>query len=168
MALPAEGFSTALFLTGRRCGKSRAAAICGAFEAVLSGREARLAPGEKGLVVVVAPTVKQTRIVHGYMRAIFATPMLQAEVVEETKDMGFELRNGVRVEMLPGDYRNVRGYSLLAVLADEVAFLGHTEESKVRSDTELIRALTPALATTGGRLIAISSPCKLTMIVRPP
>lgn len=158
LALPAEGFSSALFLTGRRCGKSRAAAICGAYEAVLSRRWECLAPGEKGLVVVLAPTVKQTRIVYSYARAIFATPMLQAEVIEETKDMGFELRNGVRVEMLPGDYRSIRGYTLLAVVLDEAAFFGHVEESKVRSDTELIRAITPALATTGGRLIVISTP----------
>ena len=31
--LPAEGFDTALFLTGRRSGKSRIAAVIGAFEA---------------------------------------------------------------------------------------------------------------------------------------
>jgi hypothetical protein len=52
----------------------------------------------------------------------------------------------------------VRGYTLLAAIVEEAAFFGLDEESKVRSDTELIRAITPGLATTGGRLIAITSP----------
>src|SRR5262245_40472703 len=44
--VPREGFNTALFLIGRRSGKSRMAAIIGAFEAVLAGRQKRLAKGE--------------------------------------------------------------------------------------------------------------------------
>ena len=43
-------------------------------------------------------------------------------------------------------------------IVDEVCFFGLDAESKVRSDTELIRAIKPALATTKGRLICISSP----------
>ena len=47
---------------------------------------------------------------------------------------------------------------MLAVIVDEVCFFGLDAESKVRSDTELIRAIKPSLATTKGRLICISSP----------
>src|SRR5688572_18405432 len=36
-SLPDEGFQTALFLTGRRSGKSRIAAVVGAYEAALAG-----------------------------------------------------------------------------------------------------------------------------------
>jgi hypothetical protein len=46
--LPRGGFSTALFLTGRRSGKSRIAAIIGAFESVWLRHGAKLAKGEKG------------------------------------------------------------------------------------------------------------------------
>jgi hypothetical protein len=56
-----------------------------------------------------------------------------------------------------GDWRSVRGPSVVCAIVDEVCFLGLTEESKVRNDTELVRALRPALLTTGGKLIAISS-----------
>lgn len=50
--LPKAGFDTAVFLTGRRSGKSRAAAIIGAYEATLAGRETKLAKGERGVVPI--------------------------------------------------------------------------------------------------------------------
>jgi len=83
--------------------------------------------------------------------------MLANEVTNETVD-GLWLRNGVKIEVLTGDYRSVRGFTLLAVIVDEAAFFGYASEHQVRSDTELIRAVEPGLATTQGRLIAISSP----------
>ena len=107
-------------------------------------------------MAVVAPRT-QARIVHGYVRGIFAVPLLQGEVVAETTT-GFELRNGVRIEILTGEHRAIRGYTLLACVIDETAFFALSEESRIKSDTELVRAVTPGLATTGGRLIAISSP----------
>jgi hypothetical protein len=41
---------------------------------------------------------------------------------------------------------------------DEICFFGYDSDSKIRSDTELIRAVKPSLATTNGKLICISSP----------
>ena len=156
--LAAEGFDAALFLTGRRSGKSRIAAVIAAYEAALGGHESKLAAGETGYVAVASPTRSQSRIVRDYVRAVFAsTDLLAAEVAGEDKD-GFTLTNGIRIEILTGDPRSVRGFTLVAAVVDEAAFFGLTEESKVRSDGELIRALRPSLATTGGRLIAISSP----------
>lgn len=151
------GFSTALFLTGRRSGKSRIAACIAAYEAILSGSASRLSAGESGVVLVVSPTRSQSRIVKDYCRALFEVPLLAAEIASETQD-GFELNNGVRITVLAGDWRSVRGFTLLACIIDEAAFFGYSDESKVKSDTELIRAIQPSLATTGGKLIAISSP----------
>lgn len=156
--LPAEGFQTALFLTGRRSGKSRIAAVVGAYEAAMSGREKMLSAGETGMVAIIAPTKKQGRVVRNYLRSVFEqTPLLQNEVVNETAE-GFLLSNGVLIEVLVGDWRAVRGYTLLACIIDEVCFFGLDAESKVRSDSELLRAIKPSLATTGGPCICISSP----------
>lgn len=128
--LPKEGFSTALFLVGRRSGKSRIAALTAAYEAALSGREKRLAPGEIGIVATVSPTRFQSRIVRKYIRAAFAsTPILQGEIVDESKET-FTLRNGVEIHSLVADYRSVRGFSLLSVCVDEVCFLHLAEEGK--------------------------------------
>lgn len=42
-SMPSDGFLTALFLVGRRSGKSRISAVVGAFEAALAGHEALFA-----------------------------------------------------------------------------------------------------------------------------
>lgn len=155
--LPRKGFSTALFLTGRRSGKSRTAAIIGVYEGVLAGRQAKLSKGEHGVVPVVSPTKSQSRVVRDYMRAICQTPLIAQEVATETRD-GIELKDGTRIECLAGDWRTVRNFTCLCCVLDEAAFMGYSEESKVKSDTELVRALKPSLATSGGKMIIISSP----------
>lgn len=152
-----DNFSSAYFITGRRSGKSRSVSLIGAWEALFAGHEKRLSKGEVGIVCIVAPSRRQSRIVRDYLRAIFQAPLLAKEVVRETQE-GFELRNGVCIEILTGDWRLVRGYTLLAAIVDEAAFFGYDSESKVKSDSELLRALTPALSTVGGKLICITSP----------
>jgi len=152
-----EGFDTALFLTGRRSGKSRVAATIAAYEAVLAGHEAKLAKGECGVVAICAPTKWQGRIVKDYVRAVFDVPLLRQEVHKETAE-GFELRTGTRIEIQAGDWRTIRGFTLLAAIVDEACFFGYDAECKVRSDTELIRAIKPSLATVRGKLVCISSP----------
>ena len=151
------GFREALLLTGRRSGKSRIAGAIGAYEALFGGHEGKLSKGEQGIVAVLAPGRRQAQIVRQYLRAVFEAPILAGEVVRETRD-GFALRNGVSLEILSGDFRTVRGFTLLAAIVDEACFFGSQGEGKVRSDTELVRALRPGLDTVGGRLIAISSP----------
>ncbi|MDX9863122.1 MAG: hypothetical protein RBS99_19615 [Rhodospirillales bacterium] len=154
--LDPAGYDEALLLCGRRSGKSRIAGFIAGYESTLSGREATLDPGELGLVTVVSPTKLQSRIVHRYIEASLSSPMLQREVLPGDRE-GFELRSGVRVQILAGNFATVRGFSQLCVVVDEICFFGVEEESKIRSDTELIRAVRPALANSGGKLIAIGS-----------
>lgn len=154
--LPEGGFDTAIFLTGRRSGKSRIAAVIGAYEGVLSGSYKKLSPGETGLVPVITPTLRQGRNVQGYLRALFDNPLFKEQLVSDTK-AGFDTKHNVRVEVLSQDQRTVRGYTMLGVVVDEACFLGLDEENKW-TDKELVRALKPALITTGGKLVLISSP----------
>jgi hypothetical protein len=149
-------FTTALFLVGRRSGKSKIASVVAAFEAALSGRERLLSRGEIGMVSVISPTRLQSQVIKKYIRAAFETDLLKAEIVQEDS-YGFELSNGVRIQTLVGDFRSVRGFTQLAVVIDECCFMGLTEESKVKNDSELIQAIRPALSTTGGKLLAIST-----------
>ena len=156
--LPKDGFDTALFLTGRRSGKSRIASVIGAYEAALAGRHQMLDAGETGIVPIISPSRSQSRIVRNYVRGVFdQTPTLSKQLVQDNRE-GFTLRNGVRIETLAGDWRTVRGFTLLAAIVDEACFFGMEAESKIKNDTELIRAIRPSLATTNGKLIAISSP----------
>jgi hypothetical protein len=156
--LPSEGMDSVLLLTGRRAGKSRSAAILGAYEAILAGRQKRLAKGEIGVVAILSPSRGQSRVVKTYLQKLFTTTPLLANEVEADTKYGFRLKDGTHIEIQTGDFRTVRSSTLLCAIVDEVAFFGLDAESKIKSDTELIRALKPGLATTGGKLICISSP----------
>ena len=155
--LPRAGADVSLILTGRRSGKSKIAAVVGAYEASLSGKEKSLSKGEMGMVAVISPTRLQSQIVKKYLRSIYDTPLLSQEIIQEDKE-GFQLRNNVRIQILTGSFRAVRGFTLLAAVVDEAAFFGVDEESKVKSDHELITSIMPALATCKGRLLAITTP----------
>jgi hypothetical protein len=160
--LPRQGFDECLLLCGRRSGKSKTIALVGAYESVLAGRERRVSAGEIPMVGIISPTRFQSRIIFNYLRAVFrSAPILEREVQEERKsDQVFVLRNGVEIAVLTGSHQSARGFSLISCIVDEVAFFGLTEESKVKSDTELVRAVRPSLATTGGRLLCVGTPFK--------
>lgn len=156
--LSPDGYSECLVLAGRRSGKSKVIALVGAAEAVLSGREQGLSRGEIPMVAILSPTRFQSRIIHSYLKGVFdSTPLLQNELVEVKRD-GFKLKNGVEVAIITGDPRACRGFSLISCVVDEIAHFGLSEESKVRSDLELVRALRPSLASTGGRLLSVGTP----------
>ena len=154
--IPESGFSTALFLVGRRGGKGRMASTIASFEALFGGHEKRLSRGETGVVCVVSPTKAQSTIVRNYIKAVFDAPLLRQEIINETAD-GFLLRNNIELKVLAGDPRTVRGFSLVCAVVDEICFFQRDAE-KVKSDTELVRSLQPGLATTNGKLVCISSP----------
>ena len=151
-----DGYNTVLLLCGRRGGKSKISGLIGAYESLFSGKEKLLSPGEIPMLTITSPTKDQSTIIKSYMRAALAAPMLNAEVGDDVRS-GFPLSNGVHVRILTGDFRSVRGYTQIAVVVDEICFFGYTEESKVKSDIELLRSIKPALLTTKGRLICVST-----------
>jgi hypothetical protein len=72
-------------IIGRRGGKSRITALLTTFLACF--RCYVLAPGERGVVMVIAADRRQARIVKRYIGAlVHAVPMLAALIVNETKE----------------------------------------------------------------------------------
>jgi hypothetical protein len=109
-----------------------------------------------GTVLCCATTREQARTIFGYVRALFFdVPALRPLVVEETAE-SLTLKHRVRIEVRSSNFRSVRGVTLLAAIIDEIAFL--RDESAAVPDVELYRALRPALATTGGIILGVSSP----------
>src|SRR4029077_13628240 len=78
-----------------------------------------------------------------------------AEVKEQTSDT-IRLKVPVDIQIRPASYRTIRGVTAVGAIADEAAFWNL--EGSANPDTEILNALRPALATTGGPLIVISSP----------
>jgi len=158
-ALPEAGQVPLLELwlaVGRRGGKSQIAALVAVYEAAFKDYTDRLAPGEVATVMVLACDRKQARTVMRYVSGLLhSNPMLERMIHREQGE-SIELMNRTVIEVSTASFRAVRGYTLAAVIADEIAFWRSDESAN--PDKEIINALRPAMATLGGKLIALSSP----------
>src|SRR5262249_8005871 len=152
---PTAPVREAWLVCGRRSGKSRIASLVATYLAATSDT-ARLAPGEVGTILLCAVDRTQAKILFGYISALFAqTPLLSTLVANQTAD-ALELTNRTRIEVRASNFRSVRGVTLIACVIDELAFL--RDESSAVPDVELVRAVTPSLAASGGLLLGLSSP----------
>ena len=107
--------------------------------------------------MVLAADRRQARVIMRYIAGfIDAIPMLKNLEESRTKE-SIELSNRVVLEVHTTSFRTVRGYRLVAVLGDEVAFWRSDEAAN--PDTEILNALRPGLATTpDSLLLCLSSP----------
>lgn len=140
-------------VVGRRGGKSRIAAALAAFFATFV--QYKLAAGEKGLVLVLAASQAQARVVFDYCLGFLTqSPVLKQEIVSITKNE-IRLRNGITIAIHSNSFRTIRGRTLCACIFDEVSYW--RDETSATPDAEVYSAVLPALLTTGGMLIGIST-----------
>jgi len=155
LAEPGERVDEFWGVVGRRGGKSRASSVLAVYLAALC-EHPNVAVGEKPIVLFIAENQKQAAICFNYASGILeATPLLRELVVGRTQDT-ISLANGVSLEIRAASFRGLRGPTFLACVADEAAF--YAVDDAVNADTEVLNAVRPGLATTGGPLIVISSP----------
>ncbi|MBX3027782.1 hypothetical protein KF840_23045 [bacterium] len=150
----AGGYPAGAVITGRQSGKTQTAGDVVIYTAAT-------APADGSADGTYAVLVAQD--MRGSMRAAFRyicqaferVPMLARMVTGRTAD-ALTLANGVTIGVYPCRPAAVRGIRALVAVADELAFYRASDGNPV--DVEMLRALTPALATTGGRLLVLSSP----------
>jgi hypothetical protein len=154
---PTEAAREAWVIVGRRGGKSLIAALVAVYLACFRDHSGILSPGERGTVMCLAADRRQARTVLRYVAGFFdSIPMLSAMIEKRTAE-SIELKNRVSIEVHTASYRSVRGYTMVAVIADEVAFW--RDDSSTNPDTEILAALRPGMATVPGAvLLGISSP----------
>ena len=142
-------------IVGRRGGKSFIAALLAVLLACF--REYDLAPGERGLGMIIASDRRQARVVKRYVSAILqAVPLLRALVAQDTKE-NIELTNGITIEIHTASFRSIRGYTVVFGIADELAFW--SADDSANPDSEIFNALRPAMATVpDALLLGISTP----------
>ena len=147
----------AWLIIGRRGGKSRFAAVVAIFLACFRDYRFILAPGERGVVMIIAADRRQAGVVHRYISALLhAVPMLEALIANETKE-SIELTNRIVVDVHTAAYRSIRGRTVVGAICDEVAFW--RSEDSANPDTEILNALRPSTATVPGAMVlGISSP----------
>ena len=128
-----------LVLCSRQSGKSTIAAVAACHTSLYS-------PGS--LTLLVCPSERQSGELYKRCRGIFRS--LGWPVAARTESaLRIELENGSRIIALPGSESTVRGYSAVKrLILDEAA----------RIPPELITAVRPMLAVSGGRLMALTTP----------
>lgn len=131
--------SRELILCNRQAGKST----------TVGAKVANWAVYDPGLYLLIAPVQRQSielfrKVVSTY-RGLEGVPRITSESA-----LKCELENGTRIIALPGDDEgNIRGYSApKAILIDEAS----------RVADSVYYALRPMLATSGGRLVALTTP----------
>jgi hypothetical protein len=155
-AAPQGPFREAWLVVGRRGGKSLIASLVAVFLAAFKDYSAYLKPGEVGTIAVIAADRRQARTILRYVDGFLRLPVLNTKIRNATQE-SIELDNRVVIEVHTASFRSVRGYTLLAVIADEIAFW-RSEES-ANPDTEIIASVRPGLATIpNSLLLCISSP----------
>lgn len=153
---PLEGVEELWAVAGRRGGKTRAAAALAAYLAACVDYKDRLAIGERGLVLCLAQNQKQANVSFSYISGLFRAIPALAELVEAEMTDTLRLSNNIEIEVRAASFRGLRGVTAVAVIADEVAFWA--ADGSANPDTEILNAVRPSLATTGGPLVVISSP----------
>jgi hypothetical protein len=152
-AAPRERVRELWVIAGRRSGKSRMAGVIGVYLAVFA-RHA-LAAGERGMVLILAGSQDQAGVVFGYCKAFLeASPALKREIVDATRSE-IRLKNGITLAIHSNSFRTVRGRTLCGVVFDEVATW--RSDQSAQPDTETYSACLPALITTKGMLVGIST-----------
>jgi hypothetical protein len=141
---------------GRRGGKSQISALLAVYEAGFKDHASNLSAGEVATILCISADRKQARTVLRYISGLLhSNPMLEQLIEREDKE-SIMLTNRTCIEIGTASFRSIRGYTVAAVICDEIAFWRSDESAN--PDKEIITALRPSLATLNGKLIALSSP----------
>jgi hypothetical protein len=116
-----------------------------------------LTGGERGHVIIVAADRRQGQAIFRYLREMLSIPLLAGLIERETAE-SIDLSNNITVEILSANFKTIRGRTVVAMLADELAFWA-TDEGFANPDSEIIAAARPAMASVpGAMLLKASSP----------
>ena len=153
---PAKRVRELWCLIGRRGGKSRIAAALAVYVAACADHAGKLASGETGMVLILAASKQQASTVFHYCRGLLENSPVLSTLIEAVTADEIRLKSGIVIAVHTASFRTVRGRTLLACIFDEVAYW--RDETGANPDLEVYRAVIPALMTTKGMLIGISSP----------
>ena len=108
---PAQRVRELWCICGRRGGKSRMAAALACYFALFVKH--KLSGGERGMVLVLAATVEQAKVVFDYVLAFLNNvPVLQKEIAQTTRSE-IRLKNGIIIAIHANSFRSVRGRTLV-------------------------------------------------------
>ncbi len=147
-------------VVGRRAGKDWFSAAVVVY--LVCYRTPPLKVGDLGRVMLFAVDMDQAAECYRYICELIDTvPELRAMVRGRSIKLGMlrlDLDNRIQIVVKPADKRRVRGRTVLAVVASEIAFWWD-DETNANPATEVLRTLRPSrLGVPGALLLAVSSP----------
>jgi hypothetical protein len=147
------GYRQGVLQVGRQAGKSETSAariVYKAAEAVLQDRRNRW------FVLVAQDHRAGQRALFGYVKRFCERPLICDHVKNVTTDT-IEMEGGVNIAVYPCRPASWRGLRIDEFVMDECAHFRSSEQG-IALDRECWRSALPALAMTGGKLLALSSP----------
>jgi hypothetical protein len=150
------GYLEVSLIIGRRGGKSLILALIAAYLACFYNWAPYLTSGERASVVIIAADRRQATVIFKYLRAFLGITPLVGMIQRETADT-IDLNNGVTIEIQTASFRTIRGRTVVAALADELAFWRSSDDNSANPDTEILVALRPAMATVPRALLLKAS-----------
>lgn len=154
---PTTPFEESVLICGRRSGKSFVMSLIAVYLGCFRDYRDHLAPGERATIFIIATDRKQARTIVRYIGALLREVPMLARMLERESTESFDLNNRVTIEVGTASYRSIRGYTLAAAVADEIAFWATDDAAE--PDYAILDALRPGMATIPGAvLICASSP----------
>ncbi len=149
------GYPEAVAIVGCQSGKTAVAALVASYDAALA-EDSRPGDGEIYSLMIAQDLRASTRTLFSYAAAPFEhVPLFRQEVLNRTAE-AITLRNGTVLAAYPCRPAAIRGLRARVVVLDELAYYRSSDGHRV--DTEMLRAARTRLATTGGKLLILSSP----------
>lgn len=151
---PFDGYPELVLIVGRQGGKDRLTSLIAVFEAITRQPEP---DGTDVYIVIVGQDSRGAqRTTFNYIKAFFELIPALAEQVDSITQEGIRLKNGVVIVVYPCRSQAVRGVRAGCAILNEFGFFVSTEN--IPQDKNMLQAIRPTLATTGGKLIILSSP----------
>lgn len=153
---PKKPFHELWAIIGRRGGKSFVMSLTAVFLALFYNFREYLAPGERGVIQIIAADRSQAKVIFKYISATLnSNPVFERYIQNETKE-AIELTTCVDIEVMTCSFRTIRGRTVVCAIADEIAFW---RVEGANPDREILTAIRPSMATIpNSLLLVISSP----------
>ena len=141
---------------GRRGGKTKAMACLAVYLGALCDYSDVLPEGERGVIPIMAASTWQAKTALMHITAILGRSPILCNSIDGESNEEIRLNTRIDIAVRPANFKTIRSITAVAAIGDEVAFWAL--DGSANPDTEILTAIRPALATTGGPLIVISSP----------
>lgn len=151
---PPGGVQEAWLVVGRRGGKSLILALIAAYLATLVEWTPYLTKGERGVIMIAAADREQAQVLFRYIKEFISdVKALRPLIMRETQD-SLDLSNGVSIQVATASYKSIRGRTVIAFLADEMAFWSI---DGANPDREVLAAIRPSMATIPNSMLLVAS-----------